>query len=966
VRELYFLPMDLTDCFLKHPDKFVRRHIGPNADETSKMLELLGHKDLDELIDAAVPKKIRLGNKLNLPDARSEHDALIEIKKISSENKVFRSFIGMGYYDCITPPVIQRNVLENPGWYTQYTPYQAEISQGRLEALLNFQTMVADLTALPIANASLLDEATACAEAMGMSFALKDGRNIFFVSENCHPQNIEVVQTRAKALGIEIVVGYHENFQFSEKVFGALVQYPDTFGAIHDFAPFSEKAHAAGALVTVATDLLALTLIKPPGEFGADIAVGSAQRFGVPLGYGGPHAAFFATRDEFKRHIPGRIVGVSKDSRGKPALRLALQTREQHIRREKATSNICTAQALLANMASLYACYHGAEGLKKIAQRVMALTSALAAGLEELDCKIATWHYFDTLRIETPKLPAEEILKIAASHRFNFRAIGKNAVGISLDETTTLNDVIEILQIFNVDKSVSFSVADMVNLSDETVRNLRPTLHRTSSFLQHKVFNSYHSETEMLRYIKRLESRDLSLTASMIPLGSCTMKLNAAAEMFPVSWPEFAKIHPFAPIKQTRGYQKLFEQLETWLSEITGFAGISLQPNAGSQGEYAGLLVIRAYHESRGDARRNICLIPTSAHGTNPASAVMAGMRVVAVSCEGDGDINLADLKAKAEAYKNDLACLMVTYPSTHGVFEETIKEVCEIVHANGGQVYMDGANMNAQVGLTRPGFIGADVCHLNLHKTFCIPHGGGGPGVGPIGVAEHLVKFLPGHNVINLGGENPIGAVAAAPWGSAGILPISWMYIAMMGADGLTEATKFAILNANYIATRLEKYFPTLYRGHGNLVAHECILDLRAFKSVTVEDVAKRLMDYGFHAPTISWPVPGTMMVEPTESESKFELDRFCDAMISIHAEIQTIESGVVDAKNNLLKNAPHTADMIVSDNWNRPYTREAAAFPAKSLLDYKFWPHVSRVDNVFGDRNPVCTCTGMDAYSS
>jgi glycine dehydrogenase len=958
-RELYFLPMDLTDGFLKHPDEFVHRHIGPNAAETGEMLALLGHKNLDELIDAAVPKNIRLEKKLNLPAARSEHEALIEIKKISSENKVFRSFIGMGYYDTITPPVIQRNVLENPGWYTQYTPYQAEISQGRLEALLNFQTMVADLTALPIANASLLDEATACAEAMTMSHALKDGRNIFFVSAHCHPQNIEVIQTRAKALGIEVVVGDHEQFQFSEKVFGALVQYPDTFGAIHDFTPFAEKAHAAGALVTVATDLLALTLIKPPGEFGADIAVGSAQRFGVPLGYGGPHAAFFATRDEFKRHIPGRIVGVSKDSCGKPALRLALQTREQHIRREKATSNICTAQALLANMASLYAVYHGPEGLKKIAERVHVLTQILAAGLTKLGYKVSSQNYFDTVCVELVGKSAAEILKIAEAHRMNFRAIDEKTIGISLDETTCASDVVEIWQIFNGDKAPAFAVAELAPANSQfAIRN--------SQFLQHKIFNSHHSETEMLRYIKRLESRDLSLTASMIPLGSCTMKLNATAEMFPVSWPEFAKIHPFAPIKQTRGYQILFQQLEDWLSEITGFAGISLQPNAGSQGEYAGLLVIRAHHESRGEAHRNVCLIPTSAHGTNPASAVMAGMRVVAVSCEGDGDINIADLRAKAEAHKNDLAALMVTYPSTHGVFEETIREICEIVHTNGGQVYMDGANMNAQVGLTSPGFIGADVCHLNLHKTFCIPHGGGGPGVGPIGVAEHLMDFLPGHSVVNLGGENPIGAVAAAPWGSAGILPISWMYIAMMGADGLTEATKFAILNANYISKRLENYFPTLFRGHGNLVAHECILDLRQFKSVTVEDVAKRLIDYGFHAPTISWPVPGTMMVEPTESESKYELDRFCDAMISIHAEIAAIENGSADAKNNLLKNAPHTADQIASDNWNHSYTREAAAFPAKDLHEYKFWPHVSRVDNVFGDRNPVCTCAGIENYSS
>ena len=950
--------MSLTENQLAHPDQFVRRHIGLNAAETSAMLALLGHKNLDELIDSAVPKKIRLGEKLNLPAARSEFDALAELKKISSENKVFRSFIGMGYYDTITPPVIQRSVLENPGWYTQYTPYQAEISQGRLEALLNFQTMVTDLTALDIANASMLDEATAAAEAMTMSHRLKDGRNVFFISENCHPQTIEVVRARAEALKIEIVIGNHENFSFGEKFFGALVQYPDTFGAIHDYSGFAEKAHAAGAMLTVATDLLALTLIKPPGEFGADIAVGSAQRFGVPLGYGGPHAAFFATRDEFKRQMPGRIVGVSKDSRGKPALRLALGTREQHIRREKATSNICTAQALLANMASLYACYHGPEGLKQIAQRVHVLTQILAAGLTKLGHKVSTQNYFDTIRVELAGKSAAEIFKVAEAHRMNFRLIDETTIGISLDETSGANDVAEIWQIFNGDKAPAFTVAELAPA------NSRFAI-RDSQFLQHSVFNRYHSETEMLRYIKRLESRDLSLTASMIPLGSCTMKLNAAAEMFPVSWPEFAKIHPFAPVKQTRGYQILFQQLEDWLAEITGFAGISLQPNAGSQGEYAGLLVIRAYHESRGDTHRNVCLIPTSAHGTNPASAIMAGMKVVAIACDANGNIDVADFKAKVEAHKNELSALMITYPSTHGVFEETIREICETIHANGGQVYMDGANMNAQVGLTSPGFIGADVCHLNLHKTFCIPHGGGGPGVGPIGVAEHLVEFLPGHNVINLGGENPIGAVSAAPWGSASICTISWMYIAMMGPDGLTDATKFAILNANYIAARLEKYFPTLYRSNG-LVAHECILDLRAFHATTAEDVAKRLMDYGFHAPTLSWPVAGTLMVEPTESESKYELDRFCDAMISIHAEMTAIENGTADAKNNLLKNAPHTADQIASDTWNRPYGREQAAFPAKDLHDYKFWSHVSRVDNVFGDRNPVCSCAGMETYKS
>ena len=954
---------NLNTADLSHPDVFVRRHIGPNAEETAQMLSLLGRTSLDDLVDAAVPAKIRLAKPLNLPPARSEHEALKELRRIADQTQVFRSFIGQGYYDTITPPVIQRTVLENPGWYTQYTPYQAEISQGRLEALLNFQTMVSELTALDIANASMLDEATAAAEAMTMSHRLKDDRNIYFISENCHPQTIEVVQSRAEALKIEVVVGNHETFAFNDQVFGALVQYPDTTGAIPDYSSFTEKAHAAGAIVTVATDLLALTYIKPPGEFGGDIAVGNAQRFGVPFGYGGPHAAFFATRDAFKRQMPGRIVGVSKDTRGKPALRLALGTREQHIRREKATSNICTAQALLANMASLYAVYHGPEGLKAIGRRVQILTVMLVAGLEKKGLTIANKTFFDTVTVNVENAAA--IHKNAEMLKLNFRHIDATHVGISLDEATSPAEVDQILSVFGAN-AISTSTTEAYTQSPSMPHSLR----RTSPFLQHAVFNRYHSETEMLRYIKRLESRDLSLTASMIPLGSCTMKLNAASEMFPVSWPEFAKIHPFAPLRQTRGYQILFQYLEDWLAEITGFAGISLQPNAGSQGEYAGLLVIRAYHESRGDKDRNVCLIPTSAHGTNPASAVMAGMTVVAVACDENGNIDVADLRAKAEAHKADLSCLMVTYPSTHGVFEETIQEICGIIHKNGGQVYMDGANMNAQVGLTSPGHIGADVCHLNLHKTFCIPHGGGGPGVGPIGVAKHLVPFLPSHPVFTARLEDTensklhIGPVCAAPWGSASILTISWMYITMMGTDGLTEATKFAILNANYIAARLEKYFPTLYRSNG-LVAHECILDLRAFHATTAEDVAKRLMDYGFHAPTLSWPVAGTLMVEPTESESKYELDRFCDAMISIHAEMTAIENGSTDAKNNLLKNAPHTADQIAGD-WNRPYAREQAAFPAKSLHDYKFWPHVSRVDNVFGDRNPVCSCVGMEDYTA
>ena len=962
-------------------DEFARRHIGPSAQETRQMLELLGYPDLEALAKAAVPEKIRLSRPLNLPAPKSEFETLSALREIAGQNQVFRSFVGMGYYDCITPAVIHRNVLENPGWYTQYTPYQAEISQGRLEALLTFQTMVSDLTGLEIANASLLDEATAAAEAMTMCHGLREG-NFFFLSAGCHPQTIDVVRTRAHALGIEVVVGDHRSFKFSDQFFGALVQYPDTFGAINDYTSFIEQGHVRGALVAVAADLLSLTLLRPPGEFGADIALGSTQRFGVPLGYGGPHAAYLATRDEFKRQMPGRIVGVSKDSRGLPALRLSLQTREQHIRREKATSNICTAQALLANIAALYACYHGPEGLKEIARRVHLLTTTLAKGLEKLGYRLAqssgendleagsqngcgrtSSPFFDTLCVHLGHQSSERILKTADSHRINFRVINERTLGISLDETTSEKDLLDILRVFNGDRAVEFDLGELVA---EIESGFPAPFVRTSKYLAHPVFNRYHSETEMMRYLKRLESRDLSLTTSMIPLGSCTMKLNAAVEMLPITWPELNRLHPFAPLRQARGYQVLFQQLEEWLCEITGFAGICLQPNAGSQGEYCGLLVIRAYHASRNEGHRNVCLIPTSAHGTNPASAVMAGLKVVAVACDKDGNIDVSDLRSKAEAYKHELAALMVTYPSTHGVFEEGIKEICDIVHANGGQVYMDGANLNAQVGLCRPSDLGADVCHLNLHKTFCIPHGGGGPGMGPIGVVEHLVDFLPGHSVVNLGGENPVGAVSAAPWGSASILPISWTYIAAMGASGLTQTTQYAILNANYIARRLQNYFPVLFRGQSRLVAHECILDLRQFKSVTVEDVAKRLMDYGFHAPTISWPVAGTMMVEPTESESKEELDRFCDALISIHGEIVAIESGKVDRENNVLKNAPHTADMLASENWGHPYSREQACFPAKWLREHKFWPAVGRIDNVYGDRNLVCSCAGMEAFAS
>jgi glycine dehydrogenase len=950
-----------TTSLLPHPDQFPRRHIGPGPEETREMLGLLGYPSLDALVNDAVPAQIRLQRPLQLPPARSEYEALAALKGIASQNQVFRSFIGMGYYDCITPAVIQRNMLENPGWYTPYTPYQAEVAQGRLEALLNFQTLVIELTGLEVANASLLDEATAAAEAMTLCHSLKEERKVFFVSEACHPQTIDVVKTRAEALGIQVVTGDHQTFQFSGRVFGALVQYPNTFGEVLDYSGFIEQAHAAGALVAVAADLLSLTLLRSPGGFGADIALGSAQRFGIPLGYGGPHAAFFATRDAFKRSMPGRIVGVSKDSRGRLALRLALQTREQHIRREKATSNICTAQALLASMAAMYACYHGPIGLRQIAERLHSLTAVLANGLERMGYQVGPKMFFDTITVGLGDKPAETILQAAEKHLMNFRVIDAHTVGISADETTTEKDVADIWRTFGGDESPSFSVA---HVAAEVHPQYSAPHARTTKYLTQPVFNRYHSETEMMRYVKRLESRDLSLTTSMIPLGSCTMKLNAAAEMLPVTWPEFSRLHPFAPLRQARGYQMMFQQLEEWLSEITGFAGISLQPNAGSQGEYTGLLAIRAWHLSRCEGHRNICLIPSSAHGTNPASAVMAGLKVVAIACDKEGNIDVADLRTKAEAHKANLAALMVTYPSTHGVFEQSIRELCEIVHANGGQVYMDGANLNAQVGLCRPADIGADVCHMNLHKTFCIPHGGGGPGVGPIGVAEHLVEFLPGHSVVNLGGENPVGAVAAAPWGSANILPISWVYIAMMGDPGLTKATQYAILNANYVARRLHGYFPVLYRGHGNLVAHECILDLRQFKDITVEDVAKRLVDYGFHAPTISWPVPGTMMVEPTESESKEELDRFCDALISIHAEIKAIESGQADKKNNVLKNAPHTADMLAIEPWNRPYTRQQACFPAKWLQDHKFWPAVGRIDNVFGDRNLVCSCTGMEAY--
>ncbi len=935
--------------------------MGPGPVEQEEMLRLLGHASLDSLTDAAVPASIRVSTPLELPAALSEHDALRKLRAIASRNQVFRSYIGMGYHDTLTPPVIQRNILENPGWYTQYTPYQSEISQGRLEGLLNFQTLVCDLTGLAIANASMLDEATACAEAMMLCHrAAGAGRNAFLVASDCHPQNIDLVKTRAEALGLEVRVGARDAFVFAPEVFGALVQYPATDGSVDDHRATAGAAHAAGALLVVAADLLALTLLVPPGEFGADVAVGSSQRFGVPLGYGGPHAAFFATRDALKRQMPGRLVGVSKDSRGQPALRLSLGTREQHIRRDKATSNICTAQALLANMAMAYACYHGPHGLKAIASRVAGLAGLLAAGARKLGHRVVNDTFFDTLTVALVGITAAEVHRIAAVHQLNLRPVDAGHVGISLDETTSTSDVALLLQVLGGDREPAFALESL-----DSAPGLPAGLGRTTPYLGHAVFNRFHSETELQRYLRRLESRDMSLCHGMIPLGSCTMKLNASAEMFPVSWPEFSRIHPFAPLSQTRGYQQLFDELEDSLARITGFAGISLQPNAGSQGEYAGLLVIRAYHRSRGETGRTACLIPMSAHGTNPASAVMAGFRVVPVACDAGGNIDVADLRAKIEANADQLACLMVTYPSTHGVFETTIREICGLVHAAGGQVYMDGANMNAQVGLTSPGGIGADVCHLNLHKTFCIPHGGGGPGVGPIGVAEHLVPFLPGHPVVKLGGEEPIGAVSAAPWGSASICTIPWMYLAMMGPDGLRRATQVAILNANYLSARLEPHFATLYRGPAGWVAHECILDLRPFKIVTAEDVAKRLMDYGFHAPTLSFPVAGTLMVEPTESEGREELDRFVEAMVAIRAEIGEVESGRTDARNNALKNAPHTADTVCGDTWDRPYTRSRAAYPVPGLAAAKFWPSVGRVDNVHGDRNLVCTCAGMESHA-
>ncbi len=931
------------------------------------MLAKLELPSLEALIDDAVPARIRLPKPINLPPGRGEHEALAELRALASKNRICKNYLGQGYSDCITPPVVQRNILENPGWYTAYTPYQAEISQGRMEALINFQQMVIDLTALDIANASLLDEATAAAEAMHIAHAVsKDAEaKAIFVSENCHPQTIAVVRTRAEPLGIQVITGDETTFDFTERVFAVLLQYPDTTGGVLDYADFIKRAHAAGALAIVAADILALTLLRPPGEFGADIAIGSTQRFGVPLGFGGPHAAYMAVKDAYKRLMPGRLVGVSKDVHGQPGYRLSLQTREQHIRRDKATSNICTAQVLLAVMASMYAVYHGPDGLKQIARRVhfaadWFCASMIASGFTALHCE-----FFDTVGIECKsEAQRTEILGRAAAAGVNVRPFAVHDAPwlllVSFDETVDEAALLQLASIFTAQPAGTFKITERRKNSDPS---WRAPFVRTSPFLTHPVFNKHHTEHEMLRYIRRLEAKDLSLTTSMIPLGSCTMKLNATSEMLPVTWPEFGRLHPFAPIEQTAGYAEMCTQLEAWLAEITGFAGVSLEPNAGSQGEYAGLLVIHKYHQSRGESHRDICLIPSSAHGTNPASAVMAGMKVVGVRCLDDGDIDLADLTAKAEQHKDQLAALMVTYPSTHGVFEETIVEICEIIHSHGGQVYMDGANMNAQVGLTSPGRIGADVCHLNLHKTFCIPHGGGGPGMGPIGVAAHLVPFLSA--VERKGPDTRTGSISAAPFGSASILTIPWMYIRMMGGTGLTDATRFAILNANYIARRLDPYFPVLFKGHDGLVAHECILDLRKFEKTTAEDVAKRLMDYGFHAPTLSWPVVGTLMVEPTESESKDELDRFCDAMIAIHAEMTAIETGGADAKDNLLKNAPHTAHSTITGEWTHPYTREQAAYPAPWLREHKFWPSVGRIDNVWGDRNLFCSCVPVAEHA-
>ncbi|MBN8585043.1 MAG: aminomethyl-transferring glycine dehydrogenase [Ignavibacteria bacterium] len=938
---------------------FVNRHIGPREHDEKEMLKVIGASSLDDLIYQVVPDLIRLKNELNTGDALSEQELLNYLHGVAAKNKIFRSYIGYGYYGTFTPTVILRNIMENPGWYTQYTPYQAEIAQGRLEALLNYQTMVIDLTGLPVANASLLDEGTAAAEAMHLLFAARkpEKKNApkFLVSDKCFAQTIDVLKTRTEPVGVELVVCDIMNTELTDDVFGLLVQYPDANGEITDYKGLFEKAHAKGIYCVCAADILSLALLTPPGEFGADIAVGSTQRFGVPMGYGGPHAAYFACKDEFRRLMPGRIIGVSVDRLGNRAYRMALQTREQHIRREKATSNICTAQVLLAIMAGMYGVYHGPVGIKSIAERVHNLTAMLSNGLKQGGIKQENKYFFDTLKVNVPS-KAEEYKKKFEDAGINVRFIDKDNLGISLDETTGEKDVNDILAVFNCKAAAGSSNGS----------TLPEGLSRTSKFMQHPVFSSYHSETEMLRYMKKLENKDLSLNMSMIPLGSCTMKLNATTEMIPVTWPEFGTLHPFAPVEQAKGYSEIFKGLEDALAKITDLPAVSLQPNSGAQGEYTGLMVIREYHKAGGNAHRNVVIIPASAHGTNPASAVMAGMKVVVVKTMEHGDIDVDDLKAKAEQHKDNLSALMVTYPSTHGVFETKIKEICDIIHQNGGQVYMDGANLNAQVGLTSPGFIGADVCHINLHKTFCIPHGGGGPGMGPIAVASHLAPFLPGHVLIKTGGEKAIHAVSAAPWGSSSILLISYAYIKLMGGKGLTDATKSAILNANYIASKLKNEFKVLYTGVNDRVAHEMIFDMREFKRCGIEvgDIAKRLMDYGFHAPTVSFPVPGTLMVEPTESESKYELDRFCDAMLAIKKEINELESGEADKTDNVLKNAPHTAFEIASDKWEHKYSRSKAAYPVAGLKDNKFWPAVARVDDAYGDRNFICSCEPIESY--
>ena len=932
---------------------FSRRHIGPNSTDQNQMLSDLGFNSIDELIEQTLPESIRTNSGLNIGDGLNEFTLLKTIKEVASKNKVARSYIGMGYYGTITPPVIQRNILENPGWYTAYTPYQAEISQGRLEALLNFQTMVTDMTGMNIANASLLDEATAAAEAMVLLLRASRKRNQFLVADDCHPQTLDVLKTRANPIGIELVIQSTDDFEFNENVFGALIQYPATDGKVTDFTNLCEQAHDNGVQVAMATDLLSLAILPSPGEIGADVAIGSSQRFGVPMGFGGPHAAFIAAKEEFKRKMPGRIIGVSQDSHGNRALRMALQTREQHIRRDKATSNICTAQVLLAVMAGMYAVYHGAEGISEIAKTVHQKTKNLASAILHGGHTIIHDQFFDTIRVKLYGISPGELKQNAEKHNLNFRYFDNGEVGISLDETVSPGDLVDILLVFNVK-------------NDDRNNGFDLRINRSTEYLTHEVFSAYHTETEMMRYLHRLEAKDLTLNTSMISLGSCTMKLNAAVEMMPITWPEFAFLHPFAPSHQTEGYKQLCDSLAGWLMDITGLQGCSLQPNSGAQGEFAGLLVIRAYHLDRGDSQRNICLIPASAHGTNPASAVMCGMDVVVVKCDDSGNIDIEDLKTKAKQYSESLAAIMVTYPSTHGVFEESIGEVCDIVHQHGGQVYLDGANLNAMVGLARLGEFGTDVCHINLHKTFAIPHGGGGPGMGPICVTEHLVPYLPGHPILD-NNEKAIHAVSAAPLGSAGILPISWAYIALLGDEGLKASTEAAILNANYMAHKLMDHFPILYRGTNGYSAHEFILDLRPLKKdsgISDEDVAKRLIDYGFHAPTMSFPVPGTLMVEPTESESKSELDRFCEAMISIKNEITDVRNGNSDLKDNPLVNAPHTALHVTSDDWSHSYSREQAAYPADWLKAHKYWPSVGRVDNAFGDRNLVCTCPPIEDY--